>query len=83
MSEHAFTTTATTATYAVLLRHEDAADLWAFLDKYEAPSAEAAIRAYCKKHGDLAGTYVAVPSRSWKPVTVKAETTTVLRLEDA
>lgn len=48
-----------------------------------ATSAEAAIRLACKTNSTPEGTYVAVPARSWKPVTVKAETQTVLRLEDA
>lgn len=48
-----------------------------------APSAEAAIRLACKTGDALAGTYVAVPARSWKPVNVQAVQTTVLKIEDA
>lgn len=45
---------------------------------YEARSASDAIR----KHGKP-GTFVAVPSRSFQPVLVKAETVTTLKLENA
>ncbi len=48
-----------------------------------APSAEAAIRLACKTDDTPAGTYVAVPARSWKPVTVQAVQTTTLKLEEA
>lgn len=44
------------------------------IDKVRASSANAAIRAVAEKKGD--GQYVAVPARSWKPVTVKVEQTT-------
>lgn len=46
-----------------------------------ATSAENAIRLACKNGDAPAGTYVAVPQRSWKPVTVTAVQTTVLKLE--
>ncbi len=61
----------------------------------KAASAEAAVRAHAEKAAAQAenkdeidvtkmapgtGTFIAVPSRSWKPVTVKAETKTVLHL---
>lgn len=48
-----------------------------------AASAEAAIRLACKTDSTPAGTYVAIPARSWKPVTVQAEQTTILKLESA
>lgn len=48
-----------------------------------AASAEAAIRLACKADDMPGGTYVAVPARSWKPVTVQAVQTTVLKIEDA
>jgi hypothetical protein len=44
----------------------------------EAQTANAAIRSVIDKHG--AGQYVAVPARSWKPVTVTIEKTTVVKL---
>jgi hypothetical protein len=43
----------------------------------EASSAETAIR----KSEPSEGTYVAVPARSWKPVQVRTETQTVIRLD--
>jgi hypothetical protein len=47
-----------------------------------AHNAEQAIRTHADKAGAGArGTYVAVPSRSWRPVTVSVETQTVLKLE--
>lgn len=48
-----------------------------------ATSAEGAIRAVAAKLKPeaQAGTYVAVPQRSWKPVQVRAEQTIVLKLE--
>lgn len=61
-----------------VLLERDASSFWSYTTTVEARSAEAAIRSI-----EAAGTYVAVPARSWKPVTVKAETTTVLRLEEA
>lgn len=57
-----------------------------------APNAETAVRAYAdraakagnepqRENGELAeGTYVAIPTRSWKPITVKTETKTVVTL---
>lgn len=77
-------TTATTPTpaptdYIVLSRDtsRDTSGYWTQEKTVQARSAEAAIRQLGTE-----GTYVAVPARSWKPVTVKAETQTVLRLEN-
>jgi hypothetical protein len=44
----------------------------------EARSATAAVRDWLKD-GETEGTFVAVPARSWKPVTVKVETKTALK----
>lgn len=54
-------------------------------DTVAASSAEQAIRATVEGRtaNDKSGTYVAIPARSFKPITVKAETTTVLKLESA
>jgi hypothetical protein len=53
---------------------------WQSIGKASANSAHNAIRA---RLGELpaseGGTYVAVPARSWKPVTVEAVQTTVLK----
>jgi hypothetical protein len=47
----------------------------------EAASADAAIRAYFDRNtGATGGTFLAIPARSWKPVTVKVETQTVVKL---
>ena len=43
----------------------------------EASSAAAAVRASV---GEAEGVYVAVPARSWQPVTVKVERKTVVKL---
>lgn len=66
------------ATAYVVLSRDDSGYWTANVKPVQARSAEAAIRAI-----GAAGTYIAVPERSWKPVTVKAEQRTVLTLEDA
>jgi hypothetical protein len=62
-----------------VLRQENAADhMWSIAGPpVEAVSAEAAIR---KAVTDKGGTFVAVPLRSWAPVTVEVLTTRVLKL---
>ena len=47
-----------------------------------ANSAEAAVRAYALKINTVSasGMYVAIPVRSWKPVTVAVETQTRIRI---
>jgi hypothetical protein len=52
-------------------------DIWENYASVEASSATDAI----KKTADDGGYYVAVPARSWKPVTVTTETKTFLKLE--
>lgn len=47
----------------------------------DAHNAAAAIRTIAAKAG--AGTYVAVPESSWKPLTVTVETQTVIKVGDA
>lgn len=59
--------------YIVLTQNADGD--WVIHETVHAATAQAAIRS-----GQTAGTYVAVPARSWKPVTVKTETKTVLTL---
>lgn len=51
---------------------------WRSIKKVEARSADAAIRAVLNGYTGE-GMFVAVPARSWKPVTVKVETKTALR----
>jgi hypothetical protein len=55
---------------------------WESLGLVDARSTAEAIRMRIQKDDNaLAGTYVAVPARSWRPVTVTAETQTVIRLK--
>lgn len=44
-----------------------------------ARSARSAIQAVLTQNGNREGEYVAVPFRSWRPVTVKVETKTALK----
>jgi hypothetical protein len=74
-------------TYIVLRHVAATADLpsesnvfgWAVVaSDVSAASARQAVSVGC---GQEAGEYVAVPARSWKPVTVRTETQTVIRLD--
>lgn len=56
--------------------------LWREGPTIEATSAEAAVRS-ATIQGAADGTYVAVPARSWKPVTVTTETRSVVKLTEA
>ncbi len=67
---------AVTPTIYIILTRDVAG--WKELSTVSARSAEAAIRTI-----GAAGVYVAVPARSFKPVTVSAVQTTVLKLEGA
>lgn len=60
-----------------LIEHEDG-DGWFEHARVEERSAQAAVRSALDGIQED-GTYVAVPARSWKPVTVKVETKTALR----
>jgi hypothetical protein len=65
-------------TYIVLQQTDAPAPMdWCQVGSYDAPNADQAIR----QAVDRPGLYVAVPARSWKPVTVTTETRTVLKLE--
>jgi hypothetical protein len=74
-------------TYIVLRRTFDATDegdepnaYWVVADaSVAAADTTAAIRNVAERLG--AGSYIAVPGRSFKPVTVTTETKTVLKLE--
>ena len=50
---------------------------WETIAEVEAANAQDAIRQAAK---GAEGVYVAVPARSWQPVTVKVETRTVVKL---
>jgi len=62
-----------------------AGDGWDPVNTVTARSADQAVRDVAAKLADKdqAGTFVAIPSRSFKPVTVKKETVTTLKLEEA
>jgi hypothetical protein len=60
--------------YIILRWHEDA---W---KEHGAADASSPRRALAVANVD-AGGYVAIPSRSWKPLTVKVETTTKTTIE--
>jgi hypothetical protein len=76
-----------TETNYIVLRHVNAGDsaspvTWEAIDwNVSAASAEAAVRKTVSGLNPADGAYVATPMRSWKPVTVRAETQTVLKLE--
>jgi hypothetical protein len=67
--------------YIVLSLDGDGA--WRPYDEVAASSGEAAIRKSVKDVALGTMTFVAVPARSWKPVTVRAQQTTVLKIEEA
>jgi hypothetical protein len=69
----------------IVLRLDDTliekSEPWFVYRTLSASSAPDAIRKACDGDELAAATYVAVPARSWKPVTVKTETKTVIRLD--
>jgi hypothetical protein len=78
----------TDTTYIVLRSNQANPELppvWTWVTDLKATSAESALRGAVKLiadgDGEERGTYVAVPARSWKPVTVTTETRTFLKLE--
>jgi hypothetical protein len=71
------------STYIVLRRERTVPDSddWHVLNHgIEAPDADTAIRKEAGEGDDPSGVYVAIPARSWKPITVTAETQVVIRL---
>lgn len=65
----------------IVLAHESASNTWKVIRIVPARSAHEAIRHV--SDGKSGPTYVAVPERSWRPVKIRAETRTVLKLETA
>jgi hypothetical protein len=71
----------------IVLRDIDAtgSPAWSWVADSKASTAERAIREVVQLVADggggTEGRYVAVPARSWKPVQVRTETTTVIRLD--
>lgn len=60
----------------VVLKKAGGSSTWAEFKRVEAASARAAVHAVVKDPGE----YLAVPSRSWNPMTVKVETKTELKI---
>jgi len=59
---------------------ETTATHWLIYDRKQARSGDSAIRASLSGGvPEIAGRLVAVPARSWRPVTVKVETKTALK----
>lgn len=52
---------------------------WTAYETFEAHSAGQAVKLAAEQEGD--GTYVAIPAKSFKPVTVRTETVTRVHLE--
>ena len=65
--------------YLVLSKDADK-DWWILVGSYVAASAKAAVSAHVKDKDAKAGTFVAVPERSWKPLTLAVETETKVKL---
>jgi hypothetical protein len=67
--------TAQETEYVILSRDEPAGS-WKEQTKVKAQSSTSAIRKWIDGAPDPSGTYIAVPARSWHPVTVETETQT-------
>lgn len=65
--------------YVVLAADARVDGTWKVLGAAEASSAKVAIQAVVDKMEQKAGSYVAVPERSWHPLIVKVETQTVVK----
>ena len=66
--------------YVVLMQQSvDDGEAFHIIAYEVARSARSAIQGALVGREDESGQYVAVPARSWKPVTVKVETKTALR----
>lgn len=66
--------------YVILERQDEQRNDWAVVDVGEARSAQSAISGFLgSSPRDVGGSFVAIPKRSWKPVTVKVETKTALK----
>lgn len=87
---HAKSTARSKTEYVVLKRSNSGTSMWEIASKsVTANNSDQAVRAHAETIAadqttyDGAGTYIAVPARSWKPVTVKVDTKTILTLQDA
>jgi hypothetical protein len=76
--------TAIPTEYVILAAADNDAGYWHQLGTQRARSSDAALRAYFNSPGS--STYksvVAIPARSFQPVTLKVETQTVIKLQPA
>lgn len=66
--------------YVLLVLSESTGEWMVTNDSVTAKSAEAAIRLHAENTtpGSPDGTYIAVPARSWRPITIQTKTTTTL-----
>lgn len=71
--------------YLILKRKGEAGNVWGVVNHASAKTAEAAVRQVVEKlaEADRSGTFVAVPARNWRPVTVSPKVTTSLVIEEA
>ena len=77
--------TVSEGTEYVILKRADGKDAWNRVNTATARTGDQAIRDVVDKlaDADQSGLFVAVPFRSWKPVTVRKQTVTTLNLEEA
>jgi hypothetical protein len=68
--------------YVILERIAGSGD-WSEVVRTHSRTSEGAVRKYLDTADDRSGTFVAIPARSWKPVTVRAQTVTTLKFEEA
>lgn len=87
---HAKNTARSKTEYVVLKRSNSGTSMWEIASKsVTANNSDQAVRAHAETIAadqtthDGAGTYIAIPARSWQPVTVKIDTKTVLTISDA
>lgn len=66
-------------TQYVVLVHDNSDDSWKVGSTVSARSTQAAVREHIKSTGMESGTLLAVPARSWQPVTFKTETQAKLK----
>lgn len=76
------------STYIVLKLESTSGQTWRVIANATAYSAEQAIREVCELTADKRGeppngVFVAVPERSWNPVTVRTEQKTLFRFGEA
>lgn len=72
-------TTTTKTEYVILYAQTAGSKNWNESGRAHGHGAENAIRNYLKGATDPSGTYIAVPARSWQPLTPKFETQTRLK----